>query len=167
MPQWLPRQWLGAVHPKSAACTYQRRGRPHTGLGYRRAPCWSSTRTELGSCSISPVRQGRHRRTGQWPPGDVPDPRPAYETSPTSEATHHRAVRVRFREHAPSRRPVPGRKARRVRKCVHAARRYSCTRPPSRSRRCTRSGRSSARVVIPAAGSGDSSLSARCGRCWL
>jgi putative transposase len=28
--------------------------------------------------------------------------------------------------------------ARRVRKCVHAARRYSCRRPPSRSCRCTR-----------------------------
>ncbi len=57
--------------------------------------------------------------------------------------------------------------ARRVRKCVHAARRYSCRRPPSRSRRWTRPSRASARVVIPVAGSGDSSPSARCGRCRL
>jgi hypothetical protein len=50
---------------------------------------------------------------------------------------------------------------------VHAARWYSCRRPPSRSRRCTRSRRSSARILRPAAGSGGSSASARCGRCWL
>jgi hypothetical protein len=57
--------------------------------------------------------------------------------------------------------------ARRVRKCVHAARRYSCSSPPSRSRRCTRPGQASVRVVLSAEASGGCSASARCGRCRL
>jgi Transposase domain (DUF772) len=55
-------------------------------------------------------------------------------------------------------------RARRVRKCVHAARRYSWRRPPSRSRRCTRVRWLSLRSVGEAVGSGGSSSSARCGR---
>jgi hypothetical protein len=62
------------------------------------------------------------------------------------------------------------RQARRVRKCVQAARRYSWRRPPRRSRRCTRVRRSSPMWVSPVAGSGGCSPSARCARwalsCW-
>ena len=62
---------------------------------------------------------------------------------------------------------VPARNAllaRGVRKCVHAARRYSCRRPPSRSRRWTRGGGWPLMRVTAAAGSGGSSCSARWGR---
>jgi hypothetical protein len=45
---------------------------------------------------------------------------------------------------------IGGQLARRVRKCVHAARRYPWSRPPSRSRRCTWAGWSSA--IVPARG---------------
>jgi hypothetical protein len=51
-----------------------------------------------------------------------------------------------------------------VRKCVHAAGRYSCRRPPSRSRRCTRAGGWPLMRVTAAAGCGGSSCSARWGR---
>jgi hypothetical protein len=54
--------------------------------------------------------------------------------------------------------------ARGVRKCVHAARRYSCRRPPSRSRQWTRAGGWPLLRVTAAAGSGGSSCSARWGR---
>jgi hypothetical protein len=56
---------------------------------------------------------------------------------------------------------------RRVRKCVHAARRYSCSRPPRRSRRRTLARRGSPIKVSPSEGSGGSSPSARWGRCRL
>jgi hypothetical protein len=56
---------------------------------------------------------------------------------------------------------------RRVRKCVHAARRYSWRRPPSRSCRRTAPCPFSVTVITSASGSGGSSSSARCGRCWL
>jgi Periplasmic binding protein len=55
----------------------------------------------------------------------------------------------------------------RVRKGVHAARRYSCRRPPSRSRRWILPCWSSPTTVSPAGGSGACSASARCGRCRL
>jgi len=61
----------------------------------------------------------------------------------------------------------PGWAARRVRKRVHAARQYSWTRPPSRSRRCTLPFRPSSTMVSPMAGSGAWSCSARCARCRL
>jgi hypothetical protein len=54
-----------------------------------------------------------------------------------------------------------------VRKFIHAARRYSCGRPPSRSHRCARPSRVSWMASQPAGGSGDPSRSARCGRCTL
>ena len=53
---------------------------------------------------------------------------------------------------------------RRVHKCVHAACRYSCTRPPRRSRRWTRGGRPILVSASPTAGSGGCSPSARCAR---
>jgi hypothetical protein len=53
---------------------------------------------------------------------------------------------------------------RRVHKCVHAACRYSCTRPPRRSRRWARYGRSMPVSASPTAGSGGCSPSARCAR---
>ena len=64
--------------------------------------------------------------------------------------------------------PRPRRRsARRVRKCVHAARRwYSWRSPPSRSPRCTLLGWPSPTTLRSAGGSGGSSLSARCGR-WV
>jgi single-strand DNA-binding protein len=58
-------------------------------------------------------------------------------------------------------------RARRVRKRVHAARRYSWSRPPSRSRRYTLLTSSSATIVSPVAGSGAWSCSPRCARCRL
>jgi thiosulfate reductase cytochrome b subunit len=61
----------------------------------------------------------------------------------------------------------PGWAARRVRKRVHAARQYSWSRPPSRSRRCTLPFRPSSTMVSPMAGSGAWSCSARCARCRL
>ena len=57
--------------------------------------------------------------------------------------------------------------ARRVHKCVHAARRYSCSRPPRRSRRRTLARRGSPIKVSASEGSGGSSPSARWGRCRL
>jgi hypothetical protein len=63
--------------------------------------------------------------------------------------------------------PVCDEEACGVRKGVHAARRYSWSRPPSRSRRNTRPRHRSPTLAGPAAGSGASSRSARCGRCRL
>jgi transposase len=57
--------------------------------------------------------------------------------------------------------------ARGVRKFVHAARRYSCRSPPSRSRRCIRPRQASSAPAGLAGGAGGPSPSARCGRCTL
>jgi hypothetical protein len=73
-----------------------------------------------------------------------------------------RAVRYARRPRAAV--PPRPRTARGVRKFVHAARWYSCSRPPSRSRRCTLPALASWMTLESAGGCGDPSRSARCGR---
>jgi hypothetical protein len=121
-------------------------------------------KTLSGSCRfLRAVRRARRLPSAAWTP-----------EVPSKASGRGLDGRSRIAQRAPGRRlgaqswsasPAASREG--CAKGVHAARWYSRTRPPSRSRRRTQPGSSSPTTASPAGGSGASSPSARCGRCSL